>query len=787
MQTQQREHKMPSWARVVFAIVGIILILAGTTIGIIQGTLFNTVSVVLAALGAAFALCQWLLPLSSNASQSTTVPAPTSAVPQIIVQVPTVQPPPQVVASYRGIVSIHPPTDPQTIQQREKAVKEIYTELLQLNITAIVLTGIGGAGKSTLAALVYDYTEKQRLAGSGPFKAEALWLHVDQSVTIVDIVGNLFESIGKPIPDLSSLSMQNKAAVLFNALNTADKPRLVVLDQFENLLDVQTGQALPDRPGISEWIDAINSQPCRCRILLTSRPRPQGTREYPPTYMREYPVAGLEEAEGVELLRKQGIKGTEEELHTAVERCAGHAFALILLTSLLQKRSLSLTTLFKDQENTQLWTGDIARNLLDTIYTRQLNEEQRTILVAFSIYREPRPLGAVLTVMNSAHNMPRAQMELDLDALLAQHLVQASGEGLFQLHTIVADYAKSHFVAGDEEANKQALIAAHSKAAQYYQQQAATSCSPREKRRSVSDVHDLIEATWHHCEAEQWQAAYDLMEQEHIFPDVNRWGGNAILLELYLLFPLEKWNPEPAQAVSVRNELGWIYGDLGKSEKALKYHEEALHISRKVGDRAGEGDSLSLLGRTYLDLGRSEEALKYLEESLRISQERGDRHAESVGLNNLGGVYFSQGKLEEALKYYEESLRIGKEIGRDEGTALASLGSLYDNLGKLEEARKCYEESLRVNKEAANRQGEGIALWGIGQLYFKQQRYDVALAYLLLAKGILEELGSPYVERVQRWIDRLRRKVGEGQLAALLTQVEPRAQEIVEQTLREGV
>jgi ABC-type transport system involved in cytochrome bd biosynthesis fused ATPase/permease subunit len=160
MQTQQREHKMPSWARVVFAIVGIILILAGTTIGIIQGTLFNTVSVVLAALGAAFALCQWLLPLSSNAPQPTTVPAPISVVPQIIVQVPTVQLPPQVVASYRGIVSIHPPTDPQTIQQREKAVEEIYTELLQPNITAIVLTGIGGVGKSTLAALVYDYTEK---------------------------------------------------------------------------------------------------------------------------------------------------------------------------------------------------------------------------------------------------------------------------------------------------------------------------------------------------------------------------------------------------------------------------------------------------------------------------------------------------------------------------------------------------------------------------------------------------------------------------------------------------
>jgi hypothetical protein len=49
-----------------------------------------------------------------------------------------------------------------------------------------------------------------------------------------------------------------------------------VLDQFENLLD-SNGYALPNRPGIGEWLDALNSQPCTCRILLTSRPDPQGT------------------------------------------------------------------------------------------------------------------------------------------------------------------------------------------------------------------------------------------------------------------------------------------------------------------------------------------------------------------------------------------------------------------------------------------------------------------------------------------------------------------------------
>ena len=52
----------------------------------------------------------------------------------------------------------------------------------------------------------------------------------------------------------------------------------------------------------------------------------------------------------------------------------------------------------------------------------------------------------------------------DVDALLAQHLLQASGEGHYQLHAIVASYAQSHFVERDEQANQQAVQTAHATA-----------------------------------------------------------------------------------------------------------------------------------------------------------------------------------------------------------------------------------------------------------------------------------------------------------------------------------
>ena len=159
------------------------------------------------------------------------------------------------------------------------------------------------------------------------------------------------------------------------------------------------------------------------------------------------PRKGLEMAEGIELLRKQGASITpanEEELREAIARCDGHALALTLLASLMRNYSMSLANLFKDLT---LWTGDIASNLLDYLYKRQLSEVQRELLLAFAVYREPVALDAAQALIAK---IPKAQILTAFRGLQAQHLLQTSGEGNYQLHAIVAAYAQSHFDERDD-------------------------------------------------------------------------------------------------------------------------------------------------------------------------------------------------------------------------------------------------------------------------------------------------------------------------------------------------
>ena len=102
------------------------------------------------------------------------------------------------------------------------------------------------------------------------------------------------------------------------------------------------------------------------------------------------------------------------------------------------------------------------------------------------------------------------------------------------------------------------------------------------------------------------------------------------------------------------------------------------------------------------------------------------------------------------------------------------------------DALRYYEQALELHRKVQNPFMEGLTLHNIGLIYSGQHHYEVALACILLAKKLFERMESPSdVDDEVQWVAGLRQRVGEEQFTTTLAQVEPRAEQIVEQALRD--
>src|SRR5262249_54605989 len=105
-----------------------------------------------------------------------------------------------------------------------------------------------------------------------------------------------------------------------------------------------------------------------------------------------------------------------------------------------------------------------------------------------------------------------------------------------------------------------------------------------------------------------------------------------------------------------------VYNGLGDRQQALDYYQQALPITREVGDRAGEAATLGNIGAVYDNLGDWQQALAYYQQALPITREVGDRAGEAVTRYNIAMIHRANGSLDQAINELELVIDLDRQV-----------------------------------------------------------------------------------------------------------------------------
>lgn len=262
---------------------------------------------------------------------------------------------------------------------REEELDAIERWMSEEGCRAVVLLGIGGQGKTALAARAAD-----RICHS--FDC-VVWLSLAQAppvlATLRACLQKLLESGSSPLPEAEDAQF---------ALLTAHLQAHRCLLVFDNLEAVlaggwPAGGFLADCDGYNRLIRSCCTPEVTSRLLMTTRDLPEDWNRLERGHhaIRVLRVGGVGRDAGRDILRDQGLQEEPEALDTLITRCEGHPLALRLMAGVIRD-------LFDGQSERFHEVGSSVqgqlRAMLDQQFAR-LSQAEQQLLYWLAIERVP--------------------------------------------------------------------------------------------------------------------------------------------------------------------------------------------------------------------------------------------------------------------------------------------------------------------------------------------------------------------------------------------------------------
>jgi tetratricopeptide (TPR) repeat protein len=646
--------------------------------------------------------------------------------------------------------------------ERDSLIDDLLSKL-KGQTRLLWLTGISGVGKTTLA----EYLAVRAWDANHPFDWYCLEILEGQSPDFATVAAELLEKLGEQIIDPQQ---RNDPKWLSDRLlkKLQAHPYWIQLDSVERLLNPEN-TAFSDEFWVTFLQRCLTHPAFPSRWVLTSQALPAALAEFGDRYSNhwhEKRLDGLLQAkQQLEFFSKRGVvvEHSNREVLTRIAKIyEGHPLVLkVIAEDILNRfegnvcgywqihqpefeqvaRELQATRLDETEYNEAL-DRKVRERIKKSL--EQLPTDALDLLCRSAVFRRPVPKKFWLAMISdrTAKQQKAAYRVLSDRALIEQEGIQQN-QSLIRQHNLIRDVAYD-------------LLRQDALQWEIAERQAAvlwlTAYEPASNASNLEQVRGYLEAFDHYREVKDWQAAeaiawtsLDTPTQEYLCWQLETWGYYQEEIPLYrkLLEISRKTGDRQGEGAALGG-LGNAYRSLSNYQQAINYYQQYLTIAREIGDRNGEGIALGNLANAYHCLGNYQQAINYHQQSLTIAREIGDRTGEGSTLGNLGNAYHDLGDYQQAIHYYQQHLTIACEIGdrAGEGNALGNLGIAYHSLGDYQQAINYHQQSLTIAREIGDRNGEGSTLGNLGIAYHCLGNYQQAINYHQQHLTIAREIGN---------------------------------------------
>jgi len=631
---------------------------------------------------------------------------------------------------------------------RDTEIKVICELLLREDVNLITLTGLGGAGKTSLALQV-AFSLLTNFSGGIFFVGLA-------SLTKSEMISIEIARILKVEEDPKKNILQSLKDVL------SARPILIVLDNFEHLM--QGG------PQVSELLQAAPL----LKIIITSREPLRLLAE------QTFPVRPLSSEYAVELFKKRAqslnpdFSLSEEDIVSVAELCErldGIPLA-IELAALRTKLFTPQAMLARLKPNPKpatpildllsLGARDLPqrqqslRNTIAWSYGLLQAEEQRVFRAA-SIFPAGFNIQMLSTLLNQNENAVLEVVSSLVDKSLIKPSLEKHEEPRFILLDTIREYAWDEILRlGELEGLKDDYVETYLSLSG----QAGIELKGDKQPAWFNHLDDEfinINLALEMCltsasGSERWAKGYDILYHLHRYWMLRAHFHLVSRLVERARRSIDEYaiaKPEDGQKIlklkaniySLSGSLAWAFGEY---KQAGGRHEIAYDLYKELDDKNGMAVALNNWAINLSELGEHESALEKHEMGLALNRRNGDRAGEMLQLNSVGSVFQHIGRTEEAPFIFEEGLKLAREL--NDGYFIAmfthNIAHLKLRQGDYAAAISLSQSSLEIaaRLQTPNLHAWSLALIGLAYVFQENivQSKKIALDCIKLSEKITD-------------------------------------------------